>query len=535
MGQEGEATNAANAPGGAAAPRMSDMSDSAEAPPLRVALVGTDGELDGFLRGVLSDEACEARAVADEAALLALAGDGHLDLVVADADVLGSRPEALTRAVKAVAPQTIVMLVATDASARPLVQALRAGAYDLFLKPVPLDELRERLRQAIRNKRLGQSLARRSREMEEAARQHEREIFEVKQYLENLVETAGDAIMTTDLAGRITSWNKAAQATLGHAKEAALVTDLLALASGGGPRGQLAALLGEARRGQTTHNAETVWRRKDRKDVTVSLSVSPIMDRGQRTVGILLIARDVTERKRLQEELFHAEKLASIGQLAAGVAHQVNNPLGAISGRAQMLARLKSPLNEDFLREQIGKIQADCGRIAETVTDLLGFARKSDTEKQYTNVNTILDETVEMVDHEAVARKVTVVRRYAADLPLVVASANHLRQLFANLMTNAFDAMAGGGSLTITSVFRPAGPETSDPVVEVAFADTGVGIPEEDLTHIFEPFFTTKPPGEGTGLGLAVAKRIVDFHNGHLDVRSQVGVGTTFLVQLPAE
>jgi PAS domain S-box-containing protein len=497
--------------------------------------VGIEPDLDGTVRGILAEKHCEVLVPPDRPALCELARAGRLDLVLVDADTSEAQPGAITREIKALAPQTIVMLLARDSSVRPLVEAMRAGAYDLFLKPVAAADLRAQLHQAVDNKRRGLEEARRNRQVEATARQHAREVLEVKSYLENLVETAGDAIVTVDLDGQIASWNRGAREILGYAKEEIRGSPLLALASGQGAGSQLITLLADARRGHTTVNAETVWSRKDCREITVSLTVSPIADSAQRAIGVLLIARDITERKKLQEELFHAEKLASIGQLAAGVAHQINNPLGAISGRAQMLARLKAPVDAEFLRAQIGKVQQDCARIAETINDLLGFARKSGSEKQYTDVNTVLDETLEMVKHEIIAHKVRIERRFADDLPLVVASANHLRQLFSNLMTNAFDAMEGSGTLTLTSRRCPADPASPAPAVEIAFTDTGTGIPEENLPHLFEPFFTTKPPGKGTGLGLAVARRILDFHNGRIEVHSQVGVGTTFTIQLPAE
>jgi PAS domain S-box-containing protein len=391
------------------------------------------------------------------------------------------------------------------------------------------------LASAVENAQLYEQLKVLSSQLEETVAERSREVFEVKRYLENLVETAGDAIITADLEGHITGWNKGAQEILGYSKEELRGKSILVLASGEGSREQVGAIVARARNGETTSNVETGWLRKDRKEATVSLTVSPIADSSAEIVGILTIARDITERKKLQEELFHSEKLASIGQLAAGVAHQINNPLGAISGRAQMLLRLPGPLDEPFLKEQLGKIQADCARITETVSDLLGFARKTETVKQYTDVNTVLEETLEMVKHEMIAHKARIERAYSENLPPIVASSNHLRQLFANIMTNAFDAMRGGGTLNVLTTFRPATAEHNEQVVEVAFADTGVGIPQEELSRIFEPFYTTKPPGEGTGLGLAVAKRIVDFHNGRIDVESTVGVGTTFTIQFPVE
>ena len=668
------------------------------------ALLGLAAELDQRVRSVLAEEGCQVAVVASAAQLLERVQEDAFDLVLVDVDAIGAEPGELTRQIKSVAPQTMVMPLSSGSSAGAPIEAMRAGAYDYFQKPASTEELRHRLHRALENKRLGQTIKRRtlqlafvneisnaisasldlrqvlqtaaaavralidfelaaavlrsasedtatiypltpdaeaiwdaqdpvpladsavsqafqgnqpvlvsdtegqslpadlarlrqhgyqslillplvskgrtigafvlasrrpgafagshlevlqhvgghlasavdnaqlyeqlkglSSQLEETVQERSREVFEVKQYLESLVETAGDAILTVDLERKISSWNHSAKEILGYSKDEVRGKDICTLASGESARDQLAAIIQQALDGAITSNAETSWLRKDRKEATVSVTVSPITDSSRRIVGVLTIARDITERKKLQEELFHSEKLASIGQLAAGVAHQINNPLGAISGRAQMLLRFSGPLEGEFLREQLGKIRADCARITETVNDLLGFARKTETVKQYTDINTILDETLEMVKQEMIARKMRVDRRYSENLPPVVASANHLRQLFANLMTNAFDAMRGGGLLTIRTLFRPAVIERSEQVVEVAIADTGCGIPEEDLQRIFEPFYTTKPAGEGTGLGLAVAKRIVDFHSGRIMVESAVGVGTTFTIQFPAE
>jgi len=674
------------------------------AEPQHAILAGLDAPDLEAIRGVLEAEGCAVVALGDPLAALELAQENSYDLVVVDLDSAGVPGPELVARFKSVAPQTMVMPLSSAGSADSAIEAMRAGAYDYFRKPVPLEELRHRVQRALENKRQGEMVRRRtlqlafvneisnaisasldlrqvlqtaaaavralidfdiavailraasedavaihpltpeaealwngqqgaamrgsvlaaaenrtmpeaieadeaeplprelatlaregykslmllplvskgrmigafvlasrrprafsasdaevlqhveghlasavdnaqlyeqlktlSSQLEETVRERSREVFEVKQYLENLVETAGDAIMTVDPQGLITSWNRSAQRILGYTKEKVLGTALDRLASGEGARDQLSAILFRALEGQTSSNVESTWVCKDRKEVLVSLTVSPIQGEGQEAMGALVIARDITERKKLQEELFHSEKLASIGQLAAGVAHQINNPLGAISGRIQMLLRLSDAMRRELVVEQLGKMQADCERIAETVNDLLGFARKSETVKQYTDVNTALDETVEMVRQEVIARKIRVERNYTANLPPIIASENHLRQLFANLMTNAFDAMRGGGTLKLTTALRPATDEREGEMVEVVFEDEGSGIAEEDLPRIFEPFFTTKPAGEGTGLGLAVAKRIVAFHNGRIEVESRVGVGTRFVIQFPVE
>jgi len=656
------------------------------------------------IRAVLEAEGCAVVALGDPLSALELAQENSYDLVVVDLDSAGVPGPELVARFKSVAPQTMVMPLSSTGSADSAIEAMRAGAYDYFRKPVSLEELRHRVQRALENKRQGEMVRRRtlqlafvneisnaisasldlrqvlqtaaaavralidfdiavailrsasedavaihpltpeaealwngqegaalrgsvlaaveertmpeaveadeaeplprelatlaragykslmllplvskgrmigafvlasrrprafsssdaevlqhveghlasavdnaqlyeqlktlSSQLEETVRERSREVFEVKQYLENLVETAGDAIITVDHDGQITSWNHSAERILGYGKDEAIGWELTRLASGQGARDQLSATLARALEGRTSSNVESTWLRKDRKEVVVSLTVSPISSGGSDAVGALVIARDITERKKLQEELFHSEKLASIGQLAAGVAHQINNPLGAISGRIQMLLRLGEAMQRQLVVEQLGKMQADCQRIAETVNDLLGFARKSETVKQYTDVNTVLDDTVEMVRQEVIARKIRIERDYTPNLPPIIASENHLRQLFANLMTNAFDAMRGGGTLRLSTALRPASDQREGEIVEVVFEDEGTGIPEEDLPRIFEPFFTTKPAGEGTGLGLAVAKRIVAFHNGRIEVESKVGVGTRFVIQFPVE
>ncbi|MBM4035322.1 MAG: PAS domain S-box protein [Planctomycetes bacterium] len=396
-----------------------------------------------------------------------------------------------------------------------------------------LQHVGEHLASAVVNSRLYEHLKTLSAQLEDTVRERTREALEVKRHLESLLEAAGDAIITVDLSRRITSWNQGARQILGHSRDEVAGTLITLLASGEGAATQLATILDAALDGKVASNVETQWLRRDRKEVSLSLTVSPIPGTAQPLAGVLVIARDITERKRLQDELFHSEKLASIGQLAAGVAHQINNPLGAISGRAQMLLRLSGPPHQDFLRDQLAKIQADCARIAETINELLGFARKTETAKRHTDLNAVLDETLEMIRHGLTRPNIRIERRYGERLPPLLASANHLRQLFANLMTNALDAMPVGGTLTLATRCLPPTPERPEKLLEVAVTDTGVGIPPDDLARIFEPFYTTKPPGQGTGLGLAVARRIVDFHNARIDVASTPGAGTTFTVQFP--
>ncbi len=235
--------------------------------------------------------------------------------------------------------------------------------------------------------------------------------------------------------------------------------------------------------------------------------------------------RMVEQLQDTQARLLHKEKLASMGQLAAGVAHEINNPLGTIQLFSSAL--LKSLPEVDSRREDLLTIQKETDRCKVIVGSLLNFARQQEVLAEETDLSALLDRAVEAVAHQAAFREVTFERCYAGDLPRIQADPSQLQQVFVNLMNNAADAMDGSGTITLTT---RAVDSTS---VEVSVADTGCGIPEEDLGRLFTPFYTTKVPGRGTGLGLSIVYGIVKMHRGQITAASRVGKGTTFRVILP--
>jgi two-component system NtrC family sensor kinase len=228
---------------------------------------------------------------------------------------------------------------------------------------------------------------------------------------------------------------------------------------------------------------------------------------------------------RTQQELLHKERLASVGQLAAGVAHEINNPLGTILLLADVMrkeARADNPWRDD-----LSMIINETTRCKTIVAALLNFARQQEVLAQDVDLHTLLDQAIEAVSHQPSFERIEVVRQfYAAPLTLQ-GDPNQLKQVFVNLLNNAADAIENGG--TITLACRPV----DDQWVEVCVSDTGCGIPEEHLPRLFTPFFTTKAPGRGTGLGLSIIYGIIKMHRGQISVRSQVGQGTTFTVTLP--
>ena len=237
--------------------------------------------------------------------------------------------------------------------------------------------------------------------------------------------------------------------------------------------------------------------------------------------------RDKRLQQRAQEEIMKSEKLAMIGRLAAGVAHEINNPLGSILLFSRLLLR-KAPA-EGLQRENLERITKEAERCQKIVQGLLEFAHKQEPKTEPLDINEVVQKSVSLLEKQAMFHNVNIVKDFQRDLPPVCADASQLQEVFVNILVNSAEAMNGEGTLTITTRAVP-----DDDRVEIRFADTGCGIPEEDLHRLFEPFFTTKDVGNGTGLGLSISYGIIQRHGGTVEVASRVNEGSTFLITLPA-
>jgi two-component system NtrC family sensor kinase len=238
----------------------------------------------------------------------------------------------------------------------------------------------------------------------------------------------------------------------------------------------------------------------------------------------LKVAERTRELKAAQDQLIQSEKLASIGQLASGVAHEINNPIGVILGFAQVLVRRAE--KDDPMFKPLQSIEREALRCKAIVHNLLDFARRTTPTLQSLELYRVLDTTCELLTHQLADQGTQIIKSYDSDLPLIMGDANQLQQVFTNIIMNAHQAMTDGGELRIST--RKVGDE-----VHVLFADTGEGIDSENVGRIFDPFFTTKEVGQGTGLGLSVSYGIVQNHGGTIEVESKLGVGSVFSVRLP--
>jgi PAS domain S-box-containing protein len=339
-----------------------------------------------------------------------------------------------------------------------------------------------------------------------------------------LVESASDAIFTADTSGRLTAVNRSLEEATGRGRDELIGVSVMSLID---PRDQAdaqaalqAALAGEFPRGQLRYTSAGGEVRH------CSLTVTPLTEAGVVT-GMLGIVRDVTDERRLTEQLVQQEKLAAVGELVSGVAHELNNPLASVMAFAQLL--LAAPPDAAPDREAIDAINQESKRAAKIVANLLTFARQHQPERTIADLNRVVQDTLELRRYALRTAQVEIDAHLSPDLPLTWADAFQLQQVVLNLLTNAEHALSSwsGEKRIVVSTSRRGDQ------LAVSVADSGPGVPPENLSRIFNPFFTTKPVGEGTGLGLSISDGIVREHGGRIRVESRPGLGATFEIELP--
>jgi PAS domain S-box-containing protein len=370
---------------------------------------------------------------------------------------------------------------------------------------------------ALQNARLYASL-------QQKASEYER----LKEFNENIVESINVGILAVDLEERIESWNAQMEVLYALPRAEALGRKLSEIFP---PSfvDEFHRAMGEEGSVQVVHNMYK-FRIETRagEHRTANIAIAPLVSRDFATVGRIVLVDDITGRIELETQLTQAEKLSSIGLLAAGVAHEVNTPLAVISSYAQMLA--KQVRGDERVGPLLDKITQQTFRASEIVNGLLNFSRTSGTAFTEIDVNTVIRDTLTLLEHQFKTANVKLEPSLDPALPPILGNPGKLQQVFLNLFLNAKDAMAGGGTLRVATEVNGH--------VGVSISDTGSGISPEHVKRIYDPFFTTKSaPREGqrrgTGLGLAVTYGIIQEHAGKIEVESQAGAGTTFYLEFP--
>ena len=350
------------------------------------------------------------------------------------------------------------------------------------------------------------------------------EFERLKEFNENIVESINVGILALDLEDRIESWNAQMEAMYAVSRSEAIgqkLTDVF-------PDEFVSAIEG-FRNEPGIHNLYKFHlTTKAGEQRNVNIAIAPLLSREFVIVGRIILVDDITERIALENQLAQADKLSSIGLLAAGVAHEINTPLAVISSYAQMLS--KQLRGDGRLGPVLEKITQQSFRASEIASGLLNFSRTSTTEFRETNLNQVIRDTLSLLEHQFKTAQVAVETEFAEDLPPIHGNPGKLQQVFLNLLLNAKESMPGGGRLRLSTVVNGH--------VEAIISDSGAGIAPEHLKRIYDPFFTTKTtprPGErrGTGLGLSVSYGIIQEHAGKIHVESAVGAGTTFHLEFP--
>ena len=344
----------------------------------------------------------------------------------------------------------------------------------------------------------------------------DRSLAEMKTYTENVVESMADGLISVNREGKIVTLNRKAAEFFG-AKDDDLKNK------------EISRILGPDIEMLLKAQKEII---RDRDlwvphpsgvKIPLSLSMAPLKDEAGREMGSVLLLRDLREIRDLQEKVRRSERLASLGRLAAGVAHEIRNPLSSIRGFAQFFQnRFKGQEKE---QEYASVMVREVDRLNRVITELLDFARPKEPHRELHSAGEILEQTLKLLESELAKKNIAVEKNLGASLPRILVDRDQLSQAFLNLLLNALESMEGAGKIRIS--MESGGAE----VLAISISDTGRGIPKEDLERVFEPFFSTKR--KGTGLGLAIVHQIVESHKGEIQVESREGQGATFRITLP--
>ena len=357
-----------------------------------------------------------------------------------------------------------------------------------------------------------------------------REALHLRDYLEKLLEHANIPVLVVGRDRSIRVVSHAFVRITGLDRDAIGARDVLQLASQSDRARVLSAFV-SAMRGRDVPPFELRLPKAGGGHARLAFTLAPILDSEGRTAGVIAIGQDRTELRELEGQVLHAERLATLGQLAAGIVHEINNPLTSISVYGEyLLTKLKRTGAEIADLDRVERILQSSERIMSFTRNLLTYARPSKEESQPLDINSVVEEALGFCEHLIREARVTVVRDYADTLPVCQGVPGQLHQVFVNLITNACNAAREqGGQLRVST--RLVGRDR----IQVSIADDGVGIPEDDLERVFEPFFSTRRRGKGTGLGLSIVNSIVGRHQGEIHIESDLGRGTTVLVTLPSD
>ena len=347
----------------------------------------------------------------------------------------------------------------------------------------------------------------------------QRTLNQMKSYIHYVVESMANGLISLDSKGAVTTINQAAQELVGISQAEAKSLEIDGLL----PE-HTVEIRDVLENNHTILNKEIVYQHSDGSAIPVNLSATQVKDEGGVKLGVVILLHDMREMVELQERAKRAEHLASIGRMAATVAHEIRNPLSSIRGFAQFFANLFGEKTEE--RTYALAMMEESNRLNRVVSELLDYARPLELKIEPTSIETLFLDIVRRLELEQSTSCIEIIQEIQPDMPIVKLDHDRILQVLLNLTRNSIDAMPNGGKLILSAVWL-----TERNSVQIGVQDTGEGIPQADLRRLFEPFFTTKT--RGAGLGLAVVRKIVDAHDGEVEVKSEEGVGTHVILTTP--
>ncbi|MEE9171432.1 MAG: ATP-binding protein [candidate division NC10 bacterium] len=514
---------------------------SPEMPKPNVLVVDDDRLIRELCADTLAKAGFQVCVAADAQAAIEVAEANPPAVILLDVVLPGTAgTEALAHLTR-VAPSALVIMVTAHASLQGAIESLKHGAYDYIPKPLEGDALvaavkraEERHRVLLENRRLTDTL---QEKVTELSRLHQlatelagdlrqrmeartTELHRSERLTDSIITHLASGLMVADPGGAITLINpQGALALRCHADELIghKLTDLFPSA------GQLLEVRGESR------HRELELTLRDESTIPLGFSNSYLTDiRGNRE-GVIVVFRDLSEIKQLQAELRRKDRLAAIGQVVAGVAHEIRNPLFGITSVAQILKREVdlTPAHRELVEAMLSESQ----RLNALIGDLLVFGRPSPLERRPTDLHQLLNGCFHLYAGEIRERSIEFRKAYHPHLPLLLVDQDKLIQVILNLLKNALEATPPGGMVTVRTEAHRTGRRNEVDQADVSISDTGCGILPKDRDRIFDLFFTTKP--QGAGLGLPICRRIIEDHGGRITVESRPEQGTTFTIQLP--
>ncbi len=510
-------------------------------------------------RGILTQAGFRVLSAKDALEGLRLAQEEPVGVILLDIMMPQmSGLEALKR-FGAIAPETPVLMVTADSTRKSLIDSLRFGAYDFIPKPFDPQELIHAVKRAMErhrllkeNRELMQALTHKVEELtrlnalyealahrlEEKVREQTVELQKGKALLENILAHMASGLLVVDNDGRITMINRPGAEVLRSSPEALLGERLL-------DRFPEAQELLQVKPDRAAKELEL--RLSDGAVIPLGFNNSFLLSPQGEPEGVIVVFRDLSEIKQLQEEIRRKDRLATIGEVVSGIAHEIRNPLFGISSVAQILAREVSfePVHRDLVLAMV----AETKRLNTLVENLLFYGRPPSLSLNPVDLHQIWEEILNLHADQLAEGGITLRKAFAPNLPVLLLDGNKIRQVFLNLLKNAVEATPPGGTITIktgkykakgkrqkedadgTLASGPRPPEVEG--VEISVQDTGLGIAPENLPRIFDLFFTTK--ASGSGLGLPICRKIIEDHGGKITARSERGKGSCFTILLPVK